>query len=208
MRSFVAALALITMLGGCAAPGPAASDVPATSPARGHGDELLALVDLPHGWMLTRETIDNAAEMAASAEEAESLVARGFIAHHQREFQNRYGGGARELVVSVSWYGASAGASAGVAENAAQLLTRAESLADPVQVFAFDLKGVDELRAFQIDRGPQELVYLAFFRVGGASAAVLVNGYKWDTGPELLVTVAKEQVRRISEAAPTSGPTL
>jgi hypothetical protein len=195
------ALSLSTLLSGCAAftsPAPKTQDnVAVTSPARAHGDELLGLFDLPHGWILTRETIDNPSEMAG-AEDANRLVSRGFIAHHQREFQNRYGGGARELIVSVSRYGGSAGASAGVADNAAQMLARAEGFTDPVRVLEFDLAGADEVRAFEIDQGAQERVYLAFFRVGGASAAVMVNGYRWSTGPELLLTVTQEQLRRIS----------
>ena len=201
MRKLLTALTLSVLLSGCAAstsPPPKTQDtLVVTSLARVHDDELLGLFDLPHGWILTRETIDNASEMA-SAEEADLLVARGFIAHHQREFQNRYGGGARELIVSVSRYGGSSGASAGVAENAAEMLARAEGFTDQVRVLDFDLAGADEVRAFEIDRGAQERVYLAFFRVGGASAAVMVNGYRWSTGPELLLTVTQEQVRRIS----------
>jgi hypothetical protein len=165
--------------------------------ARVAADELLGLVDLPRGWMVTRETIDDAAEMTSGTDGADVLVSHGFVAHHQREFQNRYGGGPRELIVSVSRYRGSAGASSGVAENTAQVLARAESFADPVRVFDFNLSDAHELRAFEIDRGPQERVYLAFFRVGAASAAVMVSGYRSDTGPDLLLAVTKEQVRRI-----------
>jgi hypothetical protein len=201
MRSLMTAVALATMLGACAGPTPAAptgsDSAVGANIAHVQRDVLLGLADLPHGWMVTRETIDNASEMAVDTQEADSLVSRGFVAHHQREFQNRYGGGPRELIVSVSWYDRVAGASTGVAENAAQVLARAESFEDPVRIFEFDLAGADELRAFEIDRGTQERVYLAFFRVGGASAAVMVNGYRWNTGPELLLAVTKDQVRRI-----------
>jgi hypothetical protein len=201
VRSVLAAATLATLIGGCATPPSAPVKPPepivVTAAAIATRDELPGLADLPRGWMVTRETLDDADEVSANAAEAGRLRERGFLSHRQREFENRYGGGPRELVVSVSRYSGAMGASAGVADNVAEMTARAEAWDDPLRTIELELNGVDEVRAFAIDRPTQERVYLAFFRVGGSSGAVFVNGYATESGHELFLTIAKQQVRRL-----------
>lgn len=199
---------LATLLGACAAPASAPAASPSKAPessfqaAAGNApsEDLLGLADLPRGWMVTRETINDAAEYAGDSAEQARLRDSGFLWNWQRDLENRYGGGPRWVGLSVSRYGDGSGASLSVSDRTKYTIERAAVWDHSVRTLDLPIVGADEVKMLVVDRSNQERLYVAYFRVGTAAAGVLVGGYPDTLELDFVLKVMNEQARRLDRS--------